>query len=74
LQRPIIRSALEAQRSLPINYDVSADVWSATSYKNLRTEALKAQRWNMLPQPKRQQSSLETTLARKKASSAVPIS
>jgi len=29
-------------------YDVSADVWSATSYKNLRNDALLAERWNML--------------------------
>ena len=44
---PIIRSALAAQETLE-RYDVSADVWSATSYKLLRGEALQAKRWNML--------------------------
>ena len=44
----IIRSALAAQEILAARYDVSADVWSATSYKNLRNEALLAERWNML--------------------------
>ena len=44
----IIRSALHAQEILAERYDVSADVWSATSYKNLRNEALLAERWNML--------------------------
>jgi pyruvate dehydrogenase E1 component len=44
----IIRSALRAQEILAERYNVSADVWSATSYKRLRNEALAAQRWNML--------------------------
>ena len=44
----LIRSALAAQEILAARYDVSADVWSATSYKNLRNEALLAERWNML--------------------------
>jgi pyruvate dehydrogenase E1 component len=39
---------LRAQELLGERYDVSADVWSATSYKNLRNEALLAERWNML--------------------------
>ena len=51
----IMRSALEAQQILAEHYDVSADVWSATSYKNLRNDALLAERWNMLhpEQPQR---------------------
>lgn len=44
----IIRSALRAQEILAERYDVSADVWSATSYKSLRNEALLTERWNML--------------------------
>jgi pyruvate dehydrogenase E1 component len=44
----IIRSALQAQDILAERYDVSVDVWSATSYKNLRNEALVAERWNRL--------------------------
>jgi pyruvate dehydrogenase E1 component len=44
----IIRSALQAQEILAERYDVSADVWSATSFKNVRNDALLAERWNML--------------------------
>src|SRR6185503_4135601 len=42
---PIIHSALKAQQILAERYDVSADVWSATSYKLLRNEAINARRW-----------------------------
>ncbi len=45
---PILRTALEAQTILQDRYHVSVDVWSATNYKLLRTEALRAKRWNML--------------------------
>ncbi len=45
---PILREALRAQEILAEKYDVSADVWSATSYKLLRGDALQTQRWNML--------------------------
>ena len=44
----IIHSALKAQEILAERFNVSADVWSATSYKRLRNEALNAERWNML--------------------------
>ena len=38
-------------------------MWSATSYKRLRTEALQAQRWNMLhPTAPPQKSYLQTVL------------
>jgi pyruvate dehydrogenase E1 component len=43
---PIINEALRAQTILADRYGVSADVWSATSYKLLRNEALQAERWN----------------------------
>ncbi|MGE0307361.1 MAG: pyruvate dehydrogenase (acetyl-transferring), homodimeric type [Acidimicrobiia bacterium] len=41
-------AALEAQRLLAAEYDVAADVWSATSYKQLRDDALIVERWNRL--------------------------
>lgn len=43
-----VNLALEAQKILAEHYGVSADVWSATSYKRLRYGALEAERWNML--------------------------
>jgi pyruvate dehydrogenase E1 component len=45
---PILRQALRAQEILAERFGVSADVWSATSYKALRSDALNVQRWNML--------------------------
>jgi len=45
---PMMMAALEAQRLLAENHDVAADVWSATSYKALRDDALAVDRWNRL--------------------------
>jgi pyruvate dehydrogenase E1 component len=44
----LLREALRAQEILAERYGVAADVWSATSYKALRTDALEVERWNML--------------------------
>jgi pyruvate dehydrogenase E1 component len=41
-------AALEAQEILADEHDVAADVWSATSYKLLRDDALEAERWSRL--------------------------
>ena len=61
----IIKSALKAQEILAERYDVSADVWSATSYKLLRSDAIRCQRWNMLhPTAAPQKSYVETLLAK----------
>ncbi len=43
-----MHAALEAQDRLSEDYDVAADVWSATSYERLRTDALTVERWNRL--------------------------
>ena len=60
---PLLRGALKAQDILAEQFDVSADVWSATSYKLLRGEALNVKRWNMLHATAAQKKSyLETTL------------
>jgi len=60
---PIIREALRAQQLLADKFDVSADVWSATSYKLLRNDALRTARWNMLhPAETPKKSYLETVL------------
>ena len=45
---PAVLSALDAQTVLAEHYDVSAEVWSATSYKALREDALRTERWNRL--------------------------
>jgi pyruvate dehydrogenase E1 component len=60
---PLVREALRAQEILAQQFDVSADVWSATSYKLLRGDALRVKRWNMLhPTAPQKRSYLETTL------------
>jgi pyruvate dehydrogenase E1 component len=61
---PIIREALRAQQILAEQFNVSADVWSATSYKLMRNDALRAKRWNMLhPLDPPKKSYVETVLA-----------
>jgi pyruvate dehydrogenase E1 component len=44
----IMNEVLEAQRLLAARYEVAADVWSVTSYKELRRDGLEVERWNML--------------------------
>ena len=52
---PILNEALRAQEMLAEKYGVAADVWSATSYNELRRDALEVERWNRLhpDQPER---------------------
>jgi pyruvate dehydrogenase E1 component len=45
---PILVNVLKAQEILAEKFDVAADVWSVTSYQQLRNDALKAERWNRL--------------------------
>jgi pyruvate dehydrogenase E1 component len=45
---PILNEALRAQKMLGEKYGVAADVWSVTSYNELRRDALRAERWNRL--------------------------
>jgi pyruvate dehydrogenase E1 component len=41
-------AALEAQTMLAAEHDISADVWSATSFQLLREDALDVERWNRM--------------------------
>jgi pyruvate dehydrogenase E1 component len=45
---PAHRAARQAQADLAAHYGVGAELWSATSYKALREEALEVERWNRL--------------------------
>ncbi|MEO7144466.1 MAG: pyruvate dehydrogenase (acetyl-transferring), homodimeric type, partial [Bryobacteraceae bacterium] len=45
---PILNEALRAQQILAERYQIAANVWSVTSYNELRREALGVQRWNRL--------------------------
>ncbi len=44
----ILNEALKAQGILGEKYNVAADVWSVTSYKELYRDGLDVERWNML--------------------------
>jgi pyruvate dehydrogenase E1 component len=44
----LMLEALRAQEILAERFGVAADVWSATSYQQLRNEALACERWNRL--------------------------
>jgi pyruvate dehydrogenase E1 component len=44
----ILNEVLRAQEVLEERYNVAADVWSVTSYKELRRDGLEVERWNML--------------------------
>ncbi len=45
---PILNEALRAQQILAEKYKIQADLWSVTSYNQLRREALATERWNRL--------------------------
>jgi len=45
---PILNEALRAQEILADKYGIAADVWSVTSYNELRRDALSVERWNRL--------------------------
>ncbi|MBC7927450.1 MAG: pyruvate dehydrogenase (acetyl-transferring), homodimeric type [Bryobacteraceae bacterium] len=44
----ILNEALRAQQLLAEKFNIAADVWSVTSYVELRREALETERWNRL--------------------------
>jgi pyruvate dehydrogenase E1 component len=44
----LLREAMRAQEILAERYGVAAELWSATSYKEVRREALEVERWNLL--------------------------
>ena len=44
----ILREVIAAAEILKNEYNINADIWSATSFNELRREALSVTRWNML--------------------------
>lgn len=45
---PMLNEALKAQQILAEQHKVNTDVWSVTSYNELRRDALRVERWNRL--------------------------
>ena len=59
----ILREVIEAAAILKADFDVDADVWSATSFNELRRDGLITSRWNMLhPEETPKQSFVEECL------------
>jgi pyruvate dehydrogenase E1 component len=53
----ILREVIEAQKILENDYGISADVWSVTSFNELRKDALEIDRWNRMNPDKPQKES-----------------
>jgi pyruvate dehydrogenase E1 component len=71
----LLREALRAQELLAERFDVAADVWSVTSYRELRRDALDAERRNLLhPAEAPRQSYIEQTLAADKGGIFIAVS
>jgi pyruvate dehydrogenase E1 component len=60
---PILNDVIRAQKILAEKYSIEADVWSVTSYNELKREAQSVARWNRLhPDQKPKVSYIEQTL------------
>ena len=60
----ILREALAAAEMLEQEYDIAADVWSVTSFTELRRDGLECERWNREHADDPRQSWVEQCLAR----------
>ncbi|HEY5993499.1 MAG TPA: pyruvate dehydrogenase (acetyl-transferring), homodimeric type, partial [Gallionellaceae bacterium] len=62
----ILREVIAAAELLQKDFGVSADIWSVTSFNELRREGLDCERWNMLhPEASRRVSYVEQCLAQR---------
>ena len=60
----ILREVIGAAELLMQDFDIPSDIWSVTSFNELRREALATERWNQLhPETEPRQSYLELALA-----------
>ncbi len=60
---PILNEVLKAQEILAEKFQVAADVWSVTSYTELRRDAIAVERWNRLhPAEAEKKNYLQTAL------------
>ncbi|OQY74748.1 MAG: pyruvate dehydrogenase (acetyl-transferring), homodimeric type [Ignavibacteriales bacterium UTCHB2] len=61
----ILNEVIKAAKILEDDYRVACDVWSLTSYKELRRDALEIERWNLLNPDKKQKDSYITQILAK---------
>lgn len=63
----ILREVIGAAELLIDDFGIPSDVWSVTSFNELRRDALEVERWNQLhPDAEQKKSYLETCLAKRK--------
>ena len=63
----ILREVIAATELLEKDFGVAADIWSVTSFNELRRDGLDAERWNMLhPESKQRVSYVEQCLSNRK--------
>jgi pyruvate dehydrogenase E1 component len=70
----LLQQALRAQELLAEHHDVRADVWSATSYQQLRRDAIETERWNRLHPGEARRVPLVTRLLEDAAGPVVAVS
>ena len=61
----ILNEALKAQDILENDFGVPSDVWSVTSYKELYTDAVECERWNLLNPGKKERTPYVADLLKK---------
>jgi pyruvate dehydrogenase E1 component len=62
----ILREAIAAAELLESDFDIPSDIWSVTSFNQLRRDALEVERWNQLhPNDKPRRSYFESCLAKR---------
>jgi pyruvate dehydrogenase E1 component len=58
----ILNEAIKAAKILETQYQVSTDIWSITSYKELHENAMDVERWNTLHPEVQKESTIEQRL------------
>ncbi len=70
----ILNEAVRAQQILAEKYKIAADVWSVTSYNELRRDALQVERWNRLHPGEKQKTPYVVTALGKAAGPIIAAS
>ncbi len=70
----LLNECLKARKLLKEEFDVEADVWSVTSYKQLRMDALEVERWNLLHPDQQTRVPFVTSALKEASGSFVAVS